>query len=78
MLSQMNKQLIEAINIARYEGFVASKNQTYEQLKSELDWASAKDQDDAYYRGLRDGIVRAWEAVGRDRWGKTRGTTSGK
>lgn len=74
----MNKQLLEALSVARYEGFVAAKNQTFASLKAELDWLSAKSEDSEYFRGLRDGILRAYEAAGRDRWKKTRDTTSGK
>jgi hypothetical protein len=74
----MNKQLLEAMQIARYEGFVAAKNQALKQLQDEMNWASSKEGDDEYHRGLRDGMVRAWEAVGRDRWKRSRDTTSGK
>lgn len=46
-------------------------------MSKEVDWASAKDADDAYHRGLRDGIMRAWEALGLQRWTKN-DTQSGK
>ena len=66
-----NDQLLQAIRAALHEGYIQAMRETHARMSKEVGWASAKEADDAYHRGLRDGIIRAWEAIGLQRWTKT-------
>ena len=73
-----NRQFVEALRAAHQEGYIKAMRDTHARMSAEVGWASAKEKDDEYHRGLRDGIIRAWEAIGLQRWTPTNDTKSGK
>lgn len=73
----MNPQFVEALKAAKKEGRIDAIREGMRALHSATAWARAQEGDDAYYRGLRDGIVLAMEAIGYNRWETQRGMKSG-
>jgi hypothetical protein len=75
--SKVNGSLIEAIKAARKEGRIDAIRECMRSLHSAKAWSDAKDGDSEYYRGVRDGLVLAMEAIGYNRWETQRGMKSG-
>lgn len=74
----MSKQLINALKSAKRDGYILAMQEMHAKMSAHVDWAQATAGDTEYHRGLRDGIVRAWEAIGLNRWNPTADTKSGK
>lgn len=74
----MNNQLLEALKTARKDGRVDAIKDLHQRIVGLTDWAEAKSADDQYYRGMRDGLIMALEAIGANRWQSKRDTKSGK
>ena len=66
-----NQQFVAALRAAHQDGYIKAMRDVHARMSKEVGWAFAKEGDDAYYRGLRDGILRAWEAIGLQRWTET-------
>jgi hypothetical protein len=74
---EVNPQFIEALKAARKEARIDAIREGMRALHSATAWAQAQEGDDAYHRGLRDGILLAMEAIGYNRWEAQRGMKSG-
>jgi hypothetical protein len=69
----VNPQFINALKAARSEAKAEAVREGIRALHSASAWATAKQEDSEYHRGLRDGIVLAMEAIGYNRWETQRG-----
>lgn len=74
----MSRQFLDAMKIARSEGKVEAIREMHQKIIELKVWADAKSSDDAYYQGMRDGIVKVMEGIGLDRWQNHKDTKSGK
>jgi hypothetical protein len=69
----VNSQFINALKAARAEAKIEAIREGVRALHSASAWANAQQGDSEYYRGLRDGIILAMEAIGYNRWETQRG-----